>query len=291
MDISKNTGFASSEEDAWIVAPVIRLPKISQRVQWLGEENLLQPMIDSLIKHDKQSKPWIVLLDINKEVEHVNPGSKTESIMVDEFRRFYCVFVKRGKIGEFVESLQEESTIRDDFAWPAQFYIEEYSSEDHLCDIWDTCQLPDGAEFAYTTADYDLESGIDKRFPNAFKGYAPHKWLLDKLGLIMSGEVPNAWMNKRGDTVIRVKEVDRGKAAIVLDMEFIHSLTSNSDLEPVWVMTSSRSVILNQENENLRKLEGIVWSEDASWKGVGRDLDNPQNSSTSQPWSDLSISF
>lgn len=191
-------------------------------------------------------------------------------------------------MARFRNSLVHQPEIDFGLFWPMSFDGEDRMGEDQ---IWALAQFPDGPEFTNPIAEYRLNSGIDKSFPNGFSGYAPHEWFRDSLDLVMSDEGPKAWMSKGGNPVIQTKEIMSKQAAVVIDAKFLHSFTERSGIEPVWIMIAERNVFANSHSEAHRRLEGIFWLDGVSWKGVARDLGNIPIESNPRSWFDLPVSF
>lgn len=250
--------------------------------QWLGEKNLPKAMVRSLLKHDDNGKSWVAMFDTNVETQ-------AGIIMLDEFRRLFCMFVKRGEGEQFIEGLKRQREIDFDIFWPAEFDSRVCLDEGHLGDIWQA-GLPCGRhKFATPIAYYRLGSGVDKRVSDGFSGYAPQKWLVDSLDLVMSDEGPNTWVDRSGNVAIQAKGAMEKQSAVVIDERFLHSLIDRFGVDPVWIAIAERDLLVNRKSEARRKLEGIVWLDGASWRGVYRDLDNPLLESKSGVWSELPV--
>ena len=279
--------YTTSEEssESWAAEPIIKLPEVCEEKlkQWPFEEDPTQLMKEKLLRIDEEGKRWLVLYEFNiDEQEYQGPKRGMHSKRYEEFRFFYCVFVKRGKASELAKSLEARKSLDVSSFQPREYTDGPYLREAYWRNTWPTDKFseclwddPEGYDFAIPIANYHWESHLDKSLPNGFSNYMPQKWFADELELSMYENKPQTWQNKLGDVVIQAYKPFKRQNVVVIAEETLKSYVEQFDVEPVWVMIAERNTWPNGDNSEScwRRSEGVIWLDNGIWRQVGWNKD------------------
>ena len=283
---SDATDIPSDElSDIWAVEPNSKLPEVLEKnlKKWPFEEDPTQSMADKLSRVDEKGKRWLVLYDFNideQEYERTKRGMHNKRY--EDFRFFYCVFVKKGKASELAKSLEGSKSLGVDTFKPKEYTDGPYLREANWRDTWSSEKFSecisgtnDEFEFAIPLANYHWENHLDKSLPNGFSNYMPQKWFSDELKLSMHQSKPQAWQNILGDVVIQYHNPFKRNKAVVIDEKSLQLYTEKFEVEPLWLMIAERNTWPNGDNDEScwRRSEGAVWLENGKWKKIGWNKD------------------
>jgi hypothetical protein len=269
----------------WLSKPQIVLPEVPEASlkQWPFAEDPTTSMSDKLVRVDKNGKRWLVIYEFNlAEENYKERGSRGHGKRYEEFRFFYCVFVKKGKVAEFTDYLAGEKSLNVSDFQPRDFTDGPYLGEAFWRDTWQAEKFvehiwmaPTGCEFAIPVANYHWESHLDKTLPDGFSNYMPQKWFADELGLTMSEKGPQYWANLDDDIVIQSQRPFEHQTAMVIDEEVLRNYSKEQDVEPVWLMIAERNTWpMGVSDESCwRRSEGAIWLDDLDWQQVGWNND------------------
>jgi hypothetical protein len=273
-----------SKED-WIIEPIVKLPDVSENDlrQWPFEEDPTLSMLDKLMRIDDKGQRWHVLHEFNIDKQkYEGPKRGMHGMRYEEFRFFYCVFVKQGQAKVFAEFLSNKGSL-DGFNFkPSDVTDGPYLGEAYWRDTWEVdkfserlWEAPEGCEFAIPVTNYCWESHLDKSLPDGFSNYMPQKWFADELGLSMSEKGPHVWSDKSQNVVIQAHKSLEDQKAVVIKEEILQAYADQFRLEPVWLMIAERNTWPNGNNSEScwRRSEGVIWFEDGNWKKIGWNKD------------------
>jgi len=275
-----------SHSEHWMTEPNLKLPKVDEELlkQWPFDEDPTQLMAEKLIRVDDKGNSWLVLYEFNIDGQKYNePCPGEHGLRYEEFRFFYCVFVKRGKARELAEHLKLELTLDVHSFQPAEFTDGPYLREAHWRETWSTQDnydslsgAPEGCEYTIPICRYLWESHLDKSLPNGFSMFMPQKWFADKLKVSMSSSHPHQWLNNLGHIVVQTNSTSEEKNAVIVDESILNSYAEDNGIEPVWLMIAERNSFPNGSNTEFcgRRAEGVVWCENGEWKQLGWNKDS-----------------
>ena len=199
----------------WIGAPIV-LPEVPETklAQWPFTEDPTTSMSDKLVRADENGKQWLVLYDFNRDSSSYAESRVHEhSLRYEEFRFFYCVFVRLGDAAKLTSHLSGEKGLNVDDFQPRDFIDGPYLREAFWRETWQgekfadhIGRAPKGCEFAIPVANYHWEGHLDKTLPEGFSNYMPQKWFAEELGLKVSLEGPQYWDDVDGNKVIQSKK-------------------------------------------------------------------------------------
>jgi hypothetical protein len=268
----------------WVSAPAIVLPEVreAELKEWPFIEDPTSRMSDKLVRVDECGKSWLVLYEFNKDSSRYADGNAHEhGFRQEEFRFFYCVFVKKGRTAQFASYLDSEKSLNVNDFQPRDFTDGPYLGEAIWRDTWQRekfegqiWKAPAGCEFAIPVANYHWEGNLDKTLPDGFSVCLPQKWFADELGLAMSSKGPECWVNHGGDIVIQT-HLSLEHRVVVIDEAMLSEYSEEQDVEPIWLMIAERSVWPGGGNKELccRRSEGAIWVDDRGWKQIGWNQD------------------
>lgn len=274
----------TSIED-WIIEPIVKLPDVAENDlrQWPFEENPTLSMLDKLVRIDGKGQRWLVLYEFNIDKQkYEGPKRGMHGMRYEEFRFFYCVFVKQGKAKELAEFLSNSGSLDVSSFQPRDFTDGPYLREAYWRSTWETekfsdhlWKAPEDCEFAIPVTNYYWESHLDKSLPEGFSNYMPQKWFADELGLSMSEKGPHVWSDKSQNVVIQAHKSLEDQKAVVIKEEILQAYADQFRLEPVWLMIAERNTWPNGNNNEScwRRSEGVMWFEDGDWKKIGWNKD------------------
>lgn len=274
-----------SRPDDWIVQPIIKLPEVREDdlKNWPFEQDPTEAMGEKLQRVDEQGKRWLVLYESNVDRRRYGMPKKWEhGIRYEEFRYFFCVFLKQGKARCFVDFLKKEQSLDVLSFRPREFTDGPYLLEAYWRDTWSSMKFseferkaPKGCEFAIPVANYHWESHLDKTLPEGFTSYLPQMWFANELELSISPEGPQSWIDDAGNCVVQTSRPFEHDTAMVIDEAKLRGYAEEFDVEPVWLMIAERNTWPRGSNNEScwRRSEGAVWLEDESWQQVGWNKD------------------
>ena len=282
--------FPAVEADGveWISEPKIVLPKVleAELEQWPFTEDPTTSMSDKLVRADENRKRWLVLYEFNlAEDNYPERGPDGHRKRYEEFRFLYCVFLKKGKTGEFIEYLESEKGLDVSSYQPCGFTGTPFLGEAFWRDTWrgekfaeHLREAPVGCEFAIPIAEYHWESHLDKTLPDGLSNYIPQEWFADELGLTMSPNGPQYWADFDGNIVIQSQRPSEHQTAVVIDEAVLLRYAEEQEVEPVWLMIAERNTWPRFSGKDFcrRRSEGIVWTEGSSRKQIGWKQDTPR---------------
>ncbi|APR65967.1 hypothetical protein CN03_02915 [Thalassolituus oleivorans] len=281
------TGQNTNTKD-WIIEPIVKLPEVDENNlrQWPFEEDPTLSMRDKLIKINIKGQHWLVLHEFNiDKKKYDGPKQGLHGMRYEEFRFFYCVFLKQGKAKELANFLSTKCSLDVSSFRPIDFTDGPYLREVYWRNTWESekfseplWESPEGCEFAVPVANYCWESHLDKSLPNGFSVYLPQKWFADELGISMSEKEPHIWLDKSQNVIVQAHQTIENRTAIVIKEETLLAYTRDFELEPVWLMIAERNTWPNGNNSGScwRRSEGVMWLENGVWKesGWNKDTDN-----------------
>jgi len=269
---------AIDQSGHWINEPIIKLPEVVEDdlKSWPFSEDPTQSMTEKLTRVDEDGQHWSVLYEFNCDTQKYEDSIRRQhGLRYEEFRFFYCVFVKKGKARELAEFLREKDKIDGHSFNPVEYTDGPYLLEAYWRNSWNADKFtdgvwkaPDGCDFAIPVASYTWESHLDKSLPEGFSCYLPQKWLADELELSMSKNGPSEWLNKSGNVVIQTQSSCENRSAVVIAEEILNDYGERFNIEPVWLMIAERNAWPDGENSEFhgRRSEGAIWQEDGSWR-------------------------
>ena len=275
----------SKENTDWLFEPQIVLPEVPEAnlKKWPFIEDPTTSMSDKLVRVDQQNKRWLVLYEFHLAEENYTEQSiRDHGKRYEEFRFFYCVFVKKGKVTEFTDYLASERSLNVSDFQPRDFTDGPYLREAFWRDTWKgekfvehIWKAPDGCEFAIPVANYHWESHLDKTLPDGFSNNMPQKWFAEELGLTMAPEGPQYWNDPNGNRVIQSQRPFSHQTSMVMDEILLHRYADEHQIEPVWLMIAERNTWPRGDNNEScwRRSEGAVWFDGSGWKQVGWNND------------------
>lgn len=274
-----------SSHESWIIEPIIKLPEVAEEnlKQWPFKEDPTSSMLDKLIRVDDQEKRWLVLHEFNIDKQkYEGPKRGMHGMRYEEFRFFYCAFLKQGKARHLANFLSNKSSLDVDSFKPRDFTDGPYLREAFWRNTWESEKFseelygaPEGCEFGIPVANYFWESHLDKTLPNGFSQYLPQKWFADELGLSMSEKGPFEWLDDSQTIVVQSNSSHDDQTAIVIQEEVLLAYANKFRLQPVWLMISERNAWPNGSNHEAcwRRSEGIMWLENGEWMQYGWNKD------------------
>lgn len=269
----------------WISEPKIVLPEVfeAELKRWPFSEDPTSAMHDKLVRVDADKKRWLVLYEFNHaENDYEERESNGHGKRYEEFRFFYCVFLKKGKTNEFIAFLDDERSLDVDSFKPRGFTDGPYLGEAFWRDTWNSEKFgehlwnaPSGYEFAIPVACYHWESHLDKTLPDGFSNYMPQKWFADELSLNASPMGPQYWTEAAGNIVIQAQRPLEHQTTMVIDEAVLHSYAEEHQVEPVWLMIAERNTWSRGDNDEAcwRRSEGAIWLDGKKWRQVGWNKD------------------
>ncbi|MDT3306656.1 ATP-binding protein [Shewanella vaxholmensis] len=269
---------SNTHSNNWMTEPNIKLSKVNeeQLKQWPFDEDPTLFMEKKLVKLDKEGKSWLVLYEFNLDKQKYDePCSGEHGLRCEEFRFFYCIFIKQGKVKEFSEFIESEQSINGYSYRPVEFTDGPYLREAYWRETWSSEKytersFDDGCEFAIPVVNYLWESHLDKSLPNGFSLYMPQKWFADELQISMSKSNPHQWLDNLGNIVVQATSSFEEQTSVIIDEGALNYYSEEFGVEPVWLMIAERNAYPNGSNNNFcgRRAEGVVWKENGCWKQV-----------------------
>jgi len=269
----------------WISEPQIVLPEVVEEKlkEWPFTEDPTQAISDKLVRVDENKRRWLVLYEFNlAEADYAKPRPGDHGKRYEEFRFFYCVFVRKGKATDFTDYLAAEASLSVNDFQPREFTDGPFLREAFWRETWKSVKFdqhiwkaPSDCEFAIPIAHYHWESHLDKTLPEDFTNYMPQKWFAEELGLTMSSEGPQCWIDSAGNTVVKSQRPVSHQTAVVIDEATLRRYAEESPIEPVWIMIAERNTWPRGVNNEScwRRSEGAVWFDGNDWKQVGWNND------------------
>ncbi|MDO6775126.1 ATP-binding protein [Shewanella sp. 3_MG-2023] len=267
----------NAHSNIWMTEPNIKLPEVNEEYLklWPFDEDPTQSMKKKIVKVDKEGKSWLVLYEFNLDKQKYDePCSGEHGLRYEEFRFFYCLFVKRGKAEEFSAQIKSKQSVCGHSYRPVEFTDGPYLREAYWRETWPsekyTERSSDECEFAIPVVNYIWESHLDKSLPDGFSLYMPQKWLADELKISMSEKNPHQWIDHLGNIVVQANSSFEEQTSVIIDEDVLNSYSEEFGVEPVWLMIAERSAFPNGSNKNFcgRRAEGVVWKENGCWKQV-----------------------
>mgnify|MGYP005997917695 CR=1 FL=1 len=268
----------NSAPESWIVEPIIQLPEVAEEnlKKWPFEVDPTQSIIEKLTRINKDHRNWKVLYEFNCVSEkYQRPRIGMHNMRYEEFRFIYCIFLRKGSGRKLAEFLNNKQSLDVTSFKPREFTNGPYLREAHWRNTWDSEKFseciwngPDDCMFAVPIVNYSWESHLDKSLPNGFSNYMPQKWFAAELGLSMSVDEPNKWLNKLGDVVLQAQEPFEHQTTVVINQETLNNYTDEFEVEPIWIMIAERNTWPNGNNDEScwRRSEGVIWREGDSWQ-------------------------
>lgn len=280
LPIESSFRFPFAHLGEWACEPNIRLPQVDEEKlkQWPFEKDPAESMANRISRIDENGASWLVLYDFNldrRTYEEPNPGE--HNLRCEEFRFFYCVFVRHGKASELASFLEAGQTLNTHSFQPREFTDGPFLLEAHWRDTWNSEKFSDmlidalpGCEIAIPVARYVWESHLDKSLPEGFQNYMPHKWFADELGLSVSKNRLNCWQNQEDIVVLQTLEPSANRHVVVINERELFNYCNEFAVQPVWVMIAERNAYPQGSNDEFcgRRSEGVVWMEGESWQHV-----------------------
>ena len=270
----------------WIAEPKIVLPEVpeAELKQWPFTENPTASMSDKLVRADESGKRWLVLYEHHSaEENYAEYGPDGHRKRNEEFRFLFCVFLKKGKTGEFIKHLESVKSLDVSSFQPRDFGGGPFLGEAFWRDTWrsekfaeNLSNAPVGCEFAIPVVKYHWESHLDKTLPDGFSIHMPQKWFADDLSLTMSPNGPQYWAGLHGNIVIQSQRLSEKQTAVVIDEEVLHRYAREQEVETVWLMLAERNTwpgSINEESSWLRSM-GVIWVDGQHWKQTGWHRDS-----------------
>lgn len=269
----------------WIVKPIVDLPEVEEENlgEWLFEKDPTMSTDRDIMRTDKEGKTWLSLYAFNRDKKKdQNPKIGEYGIRYEEFRFLYCVFVKRGKAAEFAKFLEGKKNLEVQWFHPENFVGQPYLREAYWRDVWQDERVPeslsnapDGCDFEIPVCSYHWESHLDRSLPTGFSCYLPKKWFADDLGLLMSEDGAQAWVDKIGNVAIQTQTLLEDQTAVVINEDVLHSYARKFQVDPIWLMIFERRAWPKAIKGEIfwRRSEGVAWLDGESWKKIGWNHD------------------
>lgn len=269
----------------WITEPQIVLPEVAEEKlkEWPFSEDPTVAMSGKLVRLDENKKRWLVLYEFNlAEADYAKPRPGDHGKRYEEFRFLHCVFVKKGKVSFFTKYLANEKSLEVSDFQPLEFTDGPFLREAFWRETWKSAKFenhiwraPPDCEFAIPVANYYWESHLDKTLPEGFTSYMPQGWFAKELGLSMSPEGPQYWIDGNGDTVIQSQRSVRHQTAMVVNEDLLRRYAEENQIEPVWVMIAERCSWPSDVNDKScwRRSEGVVWLDGEIFEQIGWNHD------------------
>ena len=269
----------------WIVHPRIKLPDVTEEnlKDWPFEQDPSHAIGDKLVRIDDSGSRWLVLFEFNldqRKYQELTPGE--HGLRYEEFRLFYCIFLKRKAVTKFVKFLEHERSLDAHLFQPREFvdgpYLLEafwratWQSEKFAESLWNA---PEGCEYAIPIADYHWESHLDKTLPNGFHLYMPQMWFANELGLKVSPDDIQTWVDADRKIVIQTRRPFQDQNAVVIDETTLDQYAKRCDVVPVWILIAERNTWPKGRNDEScwRRSEGATWRENGEWRQVSWNRD------------------
>jgi hypothetical protein len=164
--LSSASRYSSSPQanDNWMSEPQIVLPEVAEEKlkEWPFAKDPTEAMSDKLLRMDENKKRWLVLYEFNSaEADYAKPRPGDHGKRYEEFRFFYCVFVKKGKVADFTGYLATEASLSVNDFQPREFTDGPFLREAFWRETWTSVKFdqhiweaPSDCEFAIPVAHY-----------------------------------------------------------------------------------------------------------------------------------------
>ena len=123
----------------WMSEPQIVLPEVAEEKlkEWPFTEDPTQAISDKLVRLDENKRRWLVLYEFNlAEAYYAKPRPSDHGKRYEEFRFFYCVFVKKEKASDFTEFLAARASLDVSDFQPREFTDGPFLREAIWRDTW-----------------------------------------------------------------------------------------------------------------------------------------------------------
>ena len=270
-----------SDDVEWITEPKIVLPEVpeAELKQWPFTEDPTASMSDKLVRADESGKRWLVLYEHHSaEENYAEYGPDGHRKRNEEFRFLFCIFLKKGKIGEFIEYLESENSIDVHSFQPREFVDGPFLGEAYWRDTWRSEKFADhlweaplGCKFAIPVVKYHWEGHLDKTLPDGFSNYMPQKWFADELDLTMLPTGPQYWADLDRNIVIQSQRPSWTQTAVVINEAVLRRYAAEQEVDLVWLMIAERNTWpggINEESSWRRSI-GVIWVDGQDWKQTG----------------------
>lgn len=267
----------SNQVNDWIAKPFLRLPDVAEDnlKKWPFEENPTNEMNQKLTRTDEQGKRWRVLYEYSCDRrKYPEPCPGEHGMRYEEFRFFYCVFLKLGTVSKFASFLETKQELDSHSLKPNDFTDGPYLREAYWRNTWDNEKLsehlwgsPSECVFMNPVVNYHWERHLDKSLQNGFSSYMPQVWFANELGLSMLSNDHNNWVDSEGRIVIQTIKPFDHQTVVVIDEDILNSYAKKFKIEPVWLMIAERNTWPNGSNNEScwRRSEGVKWFNGVSW--------------------------
>lgn len=267
----------SNQVNDWIAKPFLRLPDVAEDnlKKWPFEEDPTNEMNQKLTRTDEQGKRWRVLYEYSCDRrKYPEPCPGEHGMRYEEFRFFYCVFLKLGTVSKFASFLETKQELDSHSLKPNDFTDGPYLREAYWRNTWDNEKLsehlwgsPSECVFMNPVVNYHWERHLDKSLQNGFSSYMPQVWFANELGLSMLSNDHNNWVDSEGRIVIQTIKPFDHQTVVVIDEDVLNSYAKKFKIEPVWLMTAERNTWPNGSNNEScwRRSEGVKWFNGVSW--------------------------
>ena len=272
-------------DTGWLFEPAMPLVDVADSSiwQWPFAQDPTISMSDKVVRVDGNRKRWLVLYEFNSvEKMRKKSGVVGYGKHYEEFRFFYCVFVKKGNAAKLIAYLAEKKALTNSEFEPNDFIDGPFLREAFWRDTWQgekfSGHIGNAAisyEFAKPVVTYRWESHLDKSLQDGFSCYLPQKWLAEELELKMSRKEPLYWENCSGDIAIQSQHPSANQAVVVMDENLLRKFAEREQIEPVWIMIGERNSWPGDDNASAcwRRSEGAIWLDNKNWKQVGWNHD------------------
>ncbi len=274
-----------ADDVGWIAEPKIVLPEVpeAELKQWPFTEDPTASMSDKLVRADESGKRWLVLYEHRSaEENYAESGPYGHRKRNEEFRFLFCIFLKKGKTGEFIEHLESENSLDFHSFQPREFVDGPFLGEAYWRDTWRSEKFADhlweaplGCKFAIPVVKYLWEGHLDKTLPDGFSNFMPQKWFADELDLTMSPTGPQYWADLDENIVIQSQRPSWTQTAVVINETVLRRYAAKQEVDLVWLMIAGRTVWPCGDNNESRwrRSEGVSWFDGQDWQQIGRNHD------------------
>ncbi len=281
---SNNTESEDRPND-WMFEPVIKLPKVTEEKlkEWPFKQDPTKTMGKNLVRVDEDGNRWLVLYEFGLDWKRYDePAPGNHGLQNQEFRFLYCIFLKGGAVEKFIEFIKTDQQLHVDWFKPEYYTDGPYLREAFWRDTWkcekfSSCHqnAPKECVYGIPVAGYCWESHLDKSLPNGFRAFIPQMWFAKELGIHMSQDNIQSWVDEEESAVIQTREASDHQTGVIIDEAALTEYSQKFDIDPVWIMVAERhtwSMGSNRESYR-RRSEGAAWCKGGSWKQVGWNKD------------------
>ena len=265
---------------SWMTGPKIVLPEVSEerREQWPFEQDPSDNFFEKLVREDENKNRWLVLYEFNESEDRYNlsgPASGFD-LRLQEFRFFFCVFVKKQALTGFVNSLKKEGSLNTSDFSPRDFYDGPFLFEAFWRNTWED-DSQEEYDFSIPLANFIWESHSDRTLPDGFRARIPQKWFADDLKITQNYRSVGAWSDQDGRVLLQsTPPMPNHQSVVVIDEKTLSDYAEHNDVVPVWLLVAERNTWPLGGDGGCscwRRSEGIAWRANGKWEYLSWNQD------------------